>query len=79
MAAADGGGSYATVTDADGGVVASTTGEVLTFRWEDSEAPGVYTVSAEFATRVPTATPLGWMLLITAIALAGAILLRRTA
>jgi len=38
-----------TVSDQDENVVASATGESLTFEWEGSDAPGTYTVKAEFA------------------------------
>ncbi len=38
-----------TVEREDGSVVASTSGDSLTFRWEDTSAPGEYTINAEFA------------------------------
>lgn len=38
-----------TVSDQDENVVASATGESLTFAWEGTETPGTYTVKAEFA------------------------------
>ena len=38
-----------TVRDENGSVIASGSGEDLTFAWEGAEAPGVYTIHAEFA------------------------------
>ena len=38
-----------TVRDADGNVLASASGESLTFEWEGTDTPGTYTVQAEFA------------------------------
>ncbi|MBK8988517.1 MAG: hypothetical protein IPM39_21015 [Chloroflexi bacterium] len=38
-----------TVRDENGSVIASGSGEDLTFAWDGSEAPGVYTINAEFA------------------------------
>jgi len=38
-----------TVKDENGSVIASGSGEDLTFAWEGAEAPGAYTIQAEFA------------------------------
>lgn len=38
-----------TVLDENGGVVASESGESLTYRWESTDQPGTYTINAEFA------------------------------
>lgn len=38
-----------TVEREDGSVVASSSGDSLSFRWEDTTAPGDYTINAEFA------------------------------
>jgi hypothetical protein len=37
------------VEDAEGGIVASSSGEDMTFTWEGSEEPGRYTIRADFA------------------------------
>ncbi len=38
-----------TVEREDGSVVASSSGDALTFRWEETDLPGDYTINAEFA------------------------------
>lgn len=47
-----------TVRDENGGVLASSSGESLTFSWEGTDKPGTYTVQVEFALG-DAATPLG--------------------
>lgn len=38
-----------TVANNEGGIVASSNGESLSYRWEDTSQPGQYTINAEFA------------------------------
>ena len=47
-----------TISDEDGGVVASATGDTANYSWADTETPGIFTVSVDFA-QGETVTQLG--------------------